>query len=78
LPGDVSILLELILTAYAIWAAWLAWRIQPELCPYLLIYALSFASVAGWGIREHRLLRRIRLLAKQKTDGAGVNLPHHL
>ena len=78
LPGDVSILLELILTAYAIWAAWLAWRIQPELCLYLLIYALSFASVAGWGIREHRLVRRIRMLASQNTERAGANLPHRL
>lgn len=76
LPGDVSILLELILAAYAIWAAWLAWRIQPELCLYLLIYALSFVTVAAWGIREHRLLRRIRLLARHETKGASNNLQH--
>ena len=66
LPGDVSILLEVFLTAYALWAAWLAWRIQPELCLYLLIYALSFATVAGWGLREHRLLRRARRLSSQE------------
>ncbi len=78
LPGDISILLELMLTAYALWAAWLAWHIQPELCLYLLIYALSFAAVASWGIREHRLVRRIRLLAGGEADSAGLNLPQRL
>ncbi len=75
LPGDVSILLELILAAYAIWAAWLAWRIQPELCPYLLIYALSFATVAGWGIREHRLVRQVRLFSGRDIDRSKIGLP---
>ena len=70
-------LLELLLMAYAIWAAWLAWHIQPEICLYLLIYALSFASVAAWGLREHRLVRRIRLLASDDTTGTEVNLLHH-
>ena len=68
LPGDVSILLELLLMAYAIWAAWLAWHIQPEICLYLLIYALSFASVAAWGLREHKLARRIGLFAREEPE----------
>ena len=58
LPGDVSIALELLLMAYASWAAYLAWGLQRELFPYLLIYALAFAAVAGWSLREHVALRR--------------------
>ena len=58
LPGDASILLEMSLAAYALWGAWLAWHIQRELCLYLLIYALSFAVVAGWSLREHWTVRR--------------------
>lgn len=76
LSGDVSILLELLLMAYAIWAAWLAWRIQPDLCLYLSIYALSFASVAGWSMREHRLLRRIRRLTDETNERAEINFLH--
>ena len=53
--ADISVLLELGLTLYALLAAWLAWRIQPELCAYLLIYAISFATVAGWSLRESAL-----------------------
>ena len=59
--ADISILLELGLMLYAFIAAWLAWRIQPELCVYLLIYAISFATVAGWSLRESALTRRFRV-----------------
>ncbi len=59
LPGDVTILLELALMAYALWGAWLAWHLQRELSPCLMIYALAFATVAGWGLREHWTLRRL-------------------
>ena len=74
LPGDVSILLELLLTAYALWSAWLAWQIQRELCLYLLIYALSFATVACWSLRDHWLVRRQYFVAAKDSDGNGVNL----
>lgn len=61
LPGDLSIALEIVMMLYAFWAAALACQIQRELCLYLLIYALSFAAVAGWSLREHWQLRRERL-----------------
>ncbi|MCY3979633.1 MAG: glycosyltransferase [Chloroflexi bacterium] len=58
LSADVSLLLELALMAYAFWAAMLAWDLQRELCVYLLIYALSLATVVGWSLRESWILRR--------------------
>ena len=60
LPGDLSIALEIVMMLYALWAVVLAWQIQRELFLYLLIYALSFAAVAGWNLREHWQLRRGR------------------
>ena len=65
LQGDVTILLELILMIYALWGAWLAWHIQRELTIYLVIYALSFATVAGWGLREMWTVRRIPTRTRQ-------------
>lgn len=59
LQGDVSIVLELMLMVYALWGAWLAWHTQRELTIYLLVYALSFATVALWGLRELWVIRRI-------------------
>ena len=47
-----SLLLEAAFMLYALWAAWLAWGIQRELAPWLLLYALSFGAVAGWSLRE--------------------------
>lgn len=58
LPGDLSVLLEMALMAYALWGAGLAWHIQRELSLYLMIYALSFAAVAGWSLRERWTVRR--------------------
>lgn len=58
IPGDLSIALEITMMLYALWATVLAWQIQRELCFYLLIYALSFAAVAGWSLRDHWQLRR--------------------
>ncbi len=49
--------LELALMTYALWAAALAWEMQPQLMPYLLVYALAFAAVAGWSLREAALMR---------------------
>ncbi len=57
LPTDITVWLELALMLYALWAAWLAWDLQRELFAYLLIYALSFASVAGWSLRESLTLQ---------------------
>lgn len=59
LHGDVTILLEWVLMGYALWGAWLAWQIQRELTVYLLIYALSFATISLWGLRESWTVRRV-------------------
>ncbi len=37
---------EIILMAYALWGVWLALPTMPTLVPYLLLYAVSFATVA--------------------------------
>lgn len=58
LQGDLTIWLELVLMIYALWGAWLAWHIQRELTIYLLIYALSFATIVGWSLREMWAVRR--------------------
>ena len=63
LTADVTVWLEIALMLYALWAARLAWDMQPELCPYLLIYALSFATVVGWSLRESWIVWRARVKA---------------
>ena len=53
---------------YALWAAALAWNLQRELCLYLLIYALSLATVCAWSLRESWIVRRARPpLARHKS-----------
>ena len=58
LRADASVILELALMLYALWACGLAWQLQPQLCPYLLIYALSFGAVASLSLRETWILWR--------------------
>ena len=58
LRADGSLILELALMLYAFWAAALAWRLQPELCLYLLIYACSFATVIAMSLRESWIIWR--------------------
>ena len=60
LSADLTLWLELALMAYALWASALAWELQRELVVYLLIYALSLATVVAWSLRESWLLRRRR------------------
>ncbi len=60
LSTGLTLWLELALMGYAFWAASLAWELQRELCPYLLIYALSYALVAAWSLRESWTLRHAR------------------
>jgi hypothetical protein len=45
---DSGVLVEIGLTLYALWGAWVAWRTVPALVPYLLIHAASFATVIMW------------------------------
>ena len=72
LSADVTLWLELALMGYALWAAALAWQLQRELCVYLLIYALSLATVAAWSLRESWIVRRGRLnfASEQTADAA--------
>lgn len=60
LSADLTLWLELALMTYAFWAAALAWELQRELVVYLLIYALSLATVVCWSLRESWRLRRGR------------------
>lgn len=73
LPTDLTVWLELALMLYAFWAAWLAWDLQRELFAYLLIYALSFASVAGWSLRESLIVWREQLGAVQQSSHETVD-----
>ncbi|MCY3781175.1 MAG: glycosyltransferase [Chloroflexi bacterium] len=63
LSAEVTVWLELALLLYALWAAWLAWHLQPELCLYLLIYALSFGAVVGLSLRESWIVWRANVTA---------------
>jgi cellulose synthase/poly-beta-1,6-N-acetylglucosamine synthase-like glycosyltransferase len=58
LQSDLTIWLEFVLMGYALWGVWLAWDIQPELVLYLLVYALSFATIVGWSLRDLWMMRR--------------------
>jgi len=49
---------EIILSLYAFWGAWVALHQAPALLPYMLLYAVAFGSVAGWGIRDYFKMRR--------------------
>ena len=74
LSADLTIWLELALMLYALWATWLAWDLQRELCPYLLIYALSFATVVGWSLRESWVVWRSRLNTTEDHERTELNL----
>ena len=74
LSADITVWLELALALYALWAAALAWSTQRELSFYLIIFAVSFASVAGLNLRESLILWRGRTFAA--GDGDAV-LPLH-
>jgi cellulose synthase/poly-beta-1,6-N-acetylglucosamine synthase-like glycosyltransferase len=53
---DSTRLIELALMLYALWGAWLAYQTEPGVMPYLLLYAASFATVAGRDVQERRRL----------------------
>ncbi|MCB9452875.1 MAG: glycosyltransferase [Anaerolineaceae bacterium] len=55
---DANTWIEAALAVYALWGAALAWRTNPSLVIYLVIYGLAFLSVVVWSIRESWLLRR--------------------
>ena len=50
--------LELAFMLYALWASWLAWETQPQIAPWMLVYALSFAAVIAMSLRERWQLRQ--------------------
>jgi len=74
LSADHTLWLEVALMGYAFWAASLAWEYQRELCPYLLIYALSFAAVAAMSLRETWDLRRLRIDVGQQGRGEAADI----
>lgn len=67
LAADHTLWLETALMIYALWAASLAWETQRDLCPYLLIYALSFAALAAWSLRESWTLRHARAQSRPRA-----------
>ncbi len=73
LSPDRLVWLEIAFLLYATWAAWLAWQLQRELCFYLLIYALSFAAVLGWSLREQWVLRKSQSRFKRRSPSAAAN-----
>lgn len=73
LRNPVAILMELLLMLYAFWGAWLAWQIEPALMPYMLVHALSFATVALWDVRDQLVSaidssRRLVIPHRHKAD----------
>ena len=74
LSADHTLWLEVALMGYALWATSLAWEYQRELCPYLLIYALSFAAVAAMSLRETWDLRRLRIDVGQQGRGEAAEI----
>lgn len=48
---------EIFLMLYALWGGLLALPTMPTLVPYLLLYALSFGTVAAWELRDFWRLR---------------------
>jgi len=60
---------ELLLALYAVWGCWLAGQDQPELIPYLLIYAVSFGSVFLWDVREkHQIRQQAKQIAQEQIS----------
>jgi hypothetical protein len=47
-----STIWEFALCFYAAWGVWTAYRLEPALIMYLLIYCLAFGVVALWGVRD--------------------------
>ena len=58
---DATILMEIALFLYALWGAWIAWRTEPALTPYLLIHAISFATVIIWDALDQWRIARAPL-----------------
>jgi cellulose synthase/poly-beta-1,6-N-acetylglucosamine synthase-like glycosyltransferase len=57
---DAVLLQELALMGYALWGAWLASQHEPALTPYLLLHALSCATVALWDMIDQWRIARAR------------------
>lgn len=53
---DRGIIVELMLSVYALWGAWLALRMEPELTLYMMIYGFAFGGVALWSLRDSWVL----------------------
>lgn len=58
--GDAVTMIELLMSAYVLWGAWLAWSRFPIATPYLLLSALSYGVVGGVGVYEQYRVQRLR------------------
>jgi len=72
LAADRSLLLELLLLLYALWAAALAWDLQRELFPYLCLYVLSFCTIVAWSIGDSWRRWRARKTAPVALEADGL------
>jgi cellulose synthase/poly-beta-1,6-N-acetylglucosamine synthase-like glycosyltransferase len=68
---DSNILVELGLLVYALWGAWVAWQTIPALTPYLLLHALSFATVITWDMRDYWSIARAPMMQTSPVSESG-------
>lgn len=61
-----SVLGEIMLCFYAIYGVHLALKNSPPMAPYMLVYAVSFALVAFWSLRDQwKLAQQVRSLKEK-------------
>jgi hypothetical protein len=68
---DSAIVVEFGLLFYALWGAWVAWQTIPALTPYLLLHALSFATVITWDMRDYWSIARAPMMQTSPVSESG-------
>jgi hypothetical protein len=68
---DSGIFVEIGLLVYALWGAWIAWQTIPALTPYLLLHALSFATVITWDMRDYWSIVRAPMMQTSTVSESG-------
>lgn len=48
----LPLLVDGVLTSYAVWGVWVAWQHNPAMLPYALLHALAFGFITLWQILE--------------------------
>jgi cellulose synthase/poly-beta-1,6-N-acetylglucosamine synthase-like glycosyltransferase len=59
-PVDYTLLVEIFLAIYAAVSAVAAFRIQPEVAPFMILYALGFGYVAGLSVWQTGAVRLVQ------------------